>query len=138
MILHQNSIIKLEYNPATDILEVKYPDLQKFMLFEIKESLKLMVSTVRNYDVKRLLLDASQTLIEINDEENRDLTISLATELSKTRLQKVARIKPVDLNKEARAQENIKQIEKSGSLPFAIRTFSDRADAINWLIGSSD
>ncbi|MEJ8800816.1 hypothetical protein [Pontibacter sp. H249] len=134
MIIHQNSIIKLEYNPATDILDVKYPDLQKFMLLEIKESLKLLVSTVRNYDVKRLLLDASHTIIEINEEENRELTFYLATELSKTRLQKLARIKPADPNKEARAQENIKEIEKSGTIPFLVRTFSSKTEAINWLI----
>ena len=134
MILHQNSIIKLEYNPATDILDVKYPDLQKFILFEVKESLKLMVNTIRNYDVKRLLLDASHTVIELSDEENRELTIQLAAELSKTRLQKVARIQPADPNKEARAQENIKQIEKSSLLPFEIRTFSGRKEAIDWLI----
>jgi hypothetical protein len=52
MILHQSSIIKLEYDPATDILEVEYPDLEKFMLPEIKHAFNLMVETIRNYDVK--------------------------------------------------------------------------------------
>ncbi|MBC5994534.1 hypothetical protein [Pontibacter cellulosilyticus] len=133
MILHQNSIIKLEYNPATDILEVKYPDLQRFILFEIKESLKLMVDTIRNYDVKRLLLDASSTHIDISDEENRDLSIQLAGELARTRLQKVARIQPLDPKKEQRAQENIKQIEKNLPLPYQLRSFSERTVALEWL-----
>ena len=133
MILHQNSIIKLEYSPATDILEVKYPDLQKFILFEIKESLKLMVETIRNYDVKRLLLDASSTHIDISDEENRDLSMQLAAELARTRLQRVARIQPIDPKKELKAQENIKQIEKVLPLPYQLRTFTERAAALEWL-----
>lgn len=133
MILHQNSIIRLEYNPATDILEIKYPDLQKFILLEVKESLRLMVETIRNYDVKRLLMDASSTIIELNDEDNRNLSLHLAAELAKTRLQKVARIHPIDPSKEVRAQENIRQIEKEGLMPFELRTFNDRTAAIHWL-----
>lgn len=133
MILHHNSIIRLDYSPATDILEVKYPDLQKFMLLEIKESLKLMVETIRNYDVKRLLLDASSTYIEISEEENRMLSLQLAEELTRTRLQRVARIQPKDPEKELRAQQNIKQIEKEIVLPYQIHTFSDRAEALKWL-----
>lgn len=133
MILHQNSILRLEYNPATDILEVKYPDLQKFMLFEVRESLKLMVETIRNYDVKRLLLDASTTIIDVSEEENRNMSMQLAAELSHTRLRKVARIQPLDPNKELRAQENIKEIEKAGHLPFQLRTFTDRSAALHWL-----
>lgn len=136
MILHQNSIIQLNYNPATDILDVKYPDLQRLFLSEIQESLKLMVETIRSYDVKNLLLDASTTRVELSDADNRNLTLHLAAELSNTRLVKVARIKPIDPIKEIKAQENILNLERSRLLPYQLRTFSDRAEALAWLTGN--
>lgn len=133
MIIHQNSLISLDYSPAFDILEVEYPDLQGYMLSHIKDSLDLMVDTIRTYDVKRLLLDASKTVIELNDEENKNLTIYLASQLVKTRLQKLARIQPIDLNVEIRAQENIQNIASSGLLPYQLKTFTVKEEALNWL-----
>ena len=133
MILHQNSIIQLTYNPAADILEVRYPDLYTSFLSEARENLKLMVEAIHNYDVKNLLLDASTTAIEVSPEESRELTMQLAKELAQTRLRKVARIQPQDPTKEIRAQENIRQLERGIILPYQLRTFADRAAALKWL-----
>jgi hypothetical protein len=133
MILLQNSIIKLEYDPATDILQVRYPDLQRLHLSEIRHSLKIMVETIRNYDVRRLLLDASQTSMDVTDDENRNLTLELAAELSKTRLLKVARVHPIEYTKESRAQRNIDVARQSGLMPYELESFSDRIEAIAWL-----
>ena len=58
MILFQNSLLTLAYNPSSDILEVNYPDLYEFLLPEIKHSIDIMIDNVRNYDVKRVLLDS--------------------------------------------------------------------------------
>ena len=133
MILHQNSIIKLDYNPATDILQVDYPDLHTFHLPEISESLVLLVETIRNYDVKRLLLDASKTIIEVSEEQNKQLTLQLASDLQKTRIQKVARIQPLDQTRELTAQENIKRIQQAGLLSYQIQTFISKDEALAWL-----
>jgi hypothetical protein len=51
-----------------------------------------MVDTVRHYDVKRLLLDTRKTVIAVSEEENREVTSQLASNLAKTPLQKLARI----------------------------------------------
>jgi hypothetical protein len=133
MIIHQNSLIILDYTPASDILEVEYPDLQGYLLSHIKESLDLMVETIRTYDVKRLLIDASKTVIEISEEENKQLTIHLGAALVSTRLQKLARIQPIDLNQELRAQENIQTLKSSGLLPYQLQTFTDKNEALSWL-----
>lgn len=134
MILHQSSIIKLEYNPTTDILEVEYPDLEKFMLSEIRHALTLMVETIRNYDVKRLLLDASKTSVNVSEEENTQLTLQLAKDLATTRLQKLARITPSNQYREIKAQENINQAKQSGAMPYLLESFTNRAIAIEWLV----
>lgn len=134
MILHHNGLIKLEYSPATDILQVNYPDLYSYQLTEVRHSLSIMVETIRNYDVKRLLLDASVTSVHITDEENSELNLNLARELSKTRLQKVARIHPLSPLRESIAQKNIEKIFHSGMVPYELKTFSHRTEALSWLL----
>lgn len=134
MILHQSSLIRLDYNPATDILVVDYPDINEFLLPHIRQSLTLMVEAILNYDVKKLLLDASRTIIEISEEENKQVTMQLAADLMRTRLQKVARIQPVNMMQETRAQENISRIRQVGLLPYQLETFTSRTAAMAWLV----
>lgn len=133
MILHRDYIIQLDYNPATDILQVDYPDLQSAQLSEVRHSLTLMVEAIRNYDVKKLLLDASSTSINVSHEESRELTSKLAADLASTRIKKLARVQPINLRDEARAQENIKNLHKAGLLPYQLQTFATKAEALNWL-----
>lgn len=133
MILLQNSVLKLEYSPATDILQVRYPDLQSMHLSEIRHNLDIMVETIRNYDVRKLLLDASHTAVEVDDEENRQLNLNLAVQLAKTRLVKLARIQPVSREREVKAQQNIEDLKRSGLIPYELRTFTNHAEALAWL-----
>jgi len=88
MILFQNSIIKLDYTPATDILAVEYPDLHDFLLPEIKHSINIMVDNIRNYDVKKILLDSTKTIVSVGEAESREVATYLASGLVKTRVQK--------------------------------------------------
>ncbi|WP_345168849.1 hypothetical protein [Nibribacter koreensis] len=124
----------MHYSPATDILHVKYPDVDSVLLPIIKESLAAMVQAIINYDVKRLLLDASKTVIKSSIEENRSLTLELASHLSKTRLQKVARIQPVDPVREKQAQANINHIQEKGLLSYQLGTFATEQEAMEWLL----
>lgn len=133
MILYPNSPILMDYNPATDILCVEYPDLETFMLPAIKHSLVMLVEAIRNYDVSKLLLDASRTNISVSVEESRAVTMQLAADLMKTRLQKVARVQPIDQIRENNAQENIRKIIESGLLPYQLQTFANKAEAMDWL-----
>ncbi|MDX5419725.1 MAG: hypothetical protein LPK09_10960 [Hymenobacteraceae bacterium] len=133
MILLENSVLKLEYNPATDILQVRYPDLQSMHLSEIQHNLDIMVETIRNYDVRKLLLDASYTSVEVDDAENRKLNLNLAAQLAKTRLVKLARIQPVSRERAIKAQRNIEELQRSGLIPYELRTFTSHAEALAWL-----
>ncbi|MCP2044217.1 hypothetical protein [Pontibacter sp. HSC-36F09] len=133
MILLQNSILRLEYDPATDILQVRYPDLQRYHMSEIKHSLQIMVQTIRNYDVRKLLLDARTTSIEIDDEENRRLTMEFTAMLSATRLSKVARLQPFDPKNGTRAQRNIEEARKTGAISYEVATFATPVAALDWL-----
>jgi hypothetical protein len=133
MILFENSILKLDYNPATDILEIKYPDLHGYLLPEIKHSIDTLVDHIKNYDVKKILLDSTRTLISVSDEESREVAIYLASGLMRTRVQKVARLQSPSATVEKTAQGNIKHIKDSNQLPFEIQNFSSRFEALSWL-----
>ncbi|WP_347157792.1 hypothetical protein [Pontibacter chitinilyticus] len=134
MLLFQNSLIKLDYNPATDIAVAEYPDLHNYLLPEIKHSIDLMVDTLRSYDVKLLILDGTRTVSTVEVEQGREIAIYLAAGLMKTRLQKLARMQSVADNVEQRAQDNVKHIEKTQVPPFQIQAFTSRAEAIEWLL----
>lgn len=133
MILYPNSPIRMDYDPATDILCVEYPDLETLMLPAIKHSLMMLVEAIRNYDVGKLLLDASKTNIHVSEEESREVTMQLAADLLKTRLQKVARIQPVDPIRESNAQSNIRHMAQNNLLPYQLQTFTSKAAAMDWL-----
>lgn len=137
MILFQNSIIKLDYTPATDILDVEYPDLHGFMLPEIKLNIDIMIDNIVNYDVKKVLLDSSHTVVSVSAEESREVATYLAAGLIKTRVQKVARVQSNNTTVETTAQGNIQHIQESLPLPFLLQNFTGKADAIDWLSGNS-
>ncbi|NEM99683.1 hypothetical protein [Pontibacter burrus] len=133
MILLENSIMKLEYNPATDILDVKYPDLFGYLLPEIRHSIDTLLETVISYDVKKVLLDSRETIVSIKPEESTDVSVYMASGLANTRLQKLARLQSADTEVEGRAEENFHLIKKSLKLTYELKIFSDKDKAMAWL-----
>ncbi|MFD3003924.1 hypothetical protein ACFS7Z_26445 [Pontibacter toksunensis] len=135
MVLFDNSIIRLDYAPASDILAAEYPDLHDFLLPDIKRSLDTLVDTVTHYDVKRLLLDSTRTVTTVCEEAGKDIAAHLAAGLMKTRVEKVARVQSVSPTVESTAQKNIEHVRQSVSLPFELRNFTSRTEAVEWLLG---
>jgi hypothetical protein len=137
MVLFENGIIKLDYFPASDILEVAYPDLHDFMLPEVLNSMDILVGNIVNFDVKRVLLDSSLTVVAVSDEKSRRITAHLVAGLMRTRLQKLARVQSASPVVEAIAQGNIKHVRDTYALPFELQNFSCKSEAVEWLKGSS-
>ncbi|RDV11460.1 hypothetical protein DXT99_24685 [Pontibacter diazotrophicus] len=137
MVLFDNSIIRLDYNPATDIMEVEYPDLHDYLLSEIKRSIDTLLDTMKHYDVKRLLLDSTRTIISVDDEQRREIATYLAAGMTMTRVQKVARVQSASASEETTAQNNIRHIQKALTLPFELQNFINKTLAVEWLIGKS-
>ncbi|NEM99126.1 hypothetical protein [Pontibacter burrus] len=137
MILFQNSLVTLTYKPATDVLEVQYPDLHGYLLPEIRHTINILVDMIRNYDVKRVLLDSTKTEISVSAEESREVTQWLAVGFMTTRLQKVARLQSKSEAVEKTAASNIAHVRQVNQLPFAVENFLDYNDAITWLTGTT-
>lgn len=133
MVLYENGQIRLDYNPATDVLDIDYPDLHDFLLPEIRNSIDVLVDTMRNYDVKRVLLDSSRTYVGVDGERSREVTLYLVSGLMRTRLQKLARVQSLSEAVEQLAQANIGHVHAALALPFELRNFTGKADALAWL-----
>ncbi|MCC9138043.1 hypothetical protein ACFSKU_03655 [Pontibacter silvestris] len=134
MVLFDNSLIRLDYTPATDILAVEYPDLHDFLLSDIKRSIDTLVDTAKHYDVKRVLLDSTRTVSSVSEEASRKIAAYLAAGLMGTRVVKVARVQSPSATVETTAQENMKHVRQSLPLPFELQNFTCRAEAVEWLM----
>ncbi|QCR23758.1 hypothetical protein [Pontibacter sp. SGAir0037] len=137
MILFENSMFKLDYDPASDILEIDYPDLQDYLLREVKHTMDIVLDIVRNYNIRHVLFNSTAAATSnITVEESRELIMYFATGLVKTRLVKLARIRSADFATEARIEESIKQAASQFIYtPFELQDFTDKGQALDWLVG---
>lgn len=137
MILFENSIMKLEYDPATDIMVVAYPELHGYLLPEIKHSVDILADVVKSYDVKKVLLDSTKTVVDVTPEESREIAVYMASSLAQTRVQKVARVQSLNLTVETRAERNLQHVQQALSLPYVLQNFTHKAEALAWLQNDS-
>ena len=133
MILFQNSLLKLRYDPATDILFVDMPDITYDLRADFRRSLDIIVENTRNYDVKKLLVNASRSVIDMDTKDYTALITNFSKDLKSTRLQKVARVESASSSRERMVQKIIEEVQ-----PVSFyRTFLDEQSAVEWLKSGS-
>jgi predicted HAD superfamily phosphohydrolase YqeG len=129
MILYQNAFMRLDYDPAADILIVEWPDFRPYTLTSVKEVLRILVETVRDYDIKKLLADSSNTIIEVDEADYKSVMENFALAIRTTRLQKMARIVTADP-----LRENIVvELKENVGASVIYKSFTSRAAALEWL-----
>lgn len=67
MILHQDLLLELVYDVRTDILSVKWPDIKDVSVSELEYSFQKLLDTISHYDIKRLLIDSSKSVVTLDD-----------------------------------------------------------------------
>ena len=136
MILYQNALIVLDYNPSTDILSVEWLNIQPYNLPEIRHTLEMLVESIRNYDVKKLLIDGSKTTVspELDEAEYRNIVFKFVSDISKTRLQKSARITTPDQVREAKSKQLSAEAIKNTHLTIQSQDFATKSEALEWLM----
>ncbi|GAA4295952.1 hypothetical protein [Nibribacter koreensis] len=134
MIISQNGLITLEYDPATDILSVSLPDIRKFTVSEVERSLAMVVEAVLSYDIKKILLDSSKSIVEVDDAEYRVVIMKFSGDLMKTRLKYLARVGSPIAAQEKRASEVAQEVTRTQTLPVEFQNFMDRVEAHSWLV----
>lgn len=129
MVLYDNSLVRLNYNPATDILDVDCPDFNPLIMAEVKDAFNIIVDTVKHYDVKKLLIDSSKAQIDISDKSHREVLVKFARDLMGTRLQKFARVGTNDTLRE----NSVNKAREDAMFSIAFQNFPDKATALAWL-----
>lgn len=110
------------------------PDVTQLALPEVSACLDIVVSNIRNYDIKKLLLDSSKSVIEAEDEAYKAVTTKFGLDLMNTRLKKIARVATTDTKREAKSAQVSAELRRELNLPIEFRNFSNQADAMEWLL----
>ncbi|MBA9075437.1 MULTISPECIES: hypothetical protein [Rufibacter] len=129
MILYQSGFLTLDYDPATDILFVEWPDVHEFLVPEINQTLQILVDHLKSYDIKRLLVDASQAALEIPPQEYKEVLKEFGLNLMTTRLEKLARI----ITPNPAREHNVEEAKQEVGLTLRLQTFPDKQEALLWL-----
>jgi hypothetical protein len=128
MVIH-SGIVTLDYSPTEDILIAFMPDVKQFGMSEANYCLDIIIDSIKAYDIKRLLLDSRESLVEVEEEAYKVVTKKFASDLMGTRLRKIARVLPKNVKREGKSAK----IAKDLNLPVQFQSFSNPSDAIMWL-----
>ncbi|GAB3536721.1 hypothetical protein GCM10027443_27770 [Pontibacter brevis] len=135
MIIYKNGLITLDYTPATDVLSVELPDAVAFGVPEIERSLEVIAENVQSYDIKKLLLDSSQAEVGgIDDAAYKVVVTQFLANLTKARLQKLARLNTAPVNYEERVVSVANEATQKLNAPFEVRMFTSKNQAYDWLL----
>lgn len=136
MIIYNNGLLTLDYSPVSDVLSVELPDAVVFGVPELERSLGVVAESVQGYDIKKLLLDSSQVEVgAIEDEAYKAIVTDFLSNLTKARLQKLARVNTSNTPAE---EERVVNVTNEATLrfnfPFEIRVFNNKVPALDWLL----
>lgn len=126
-------LVKLDYNPALDILIVEWPDFRQYSLYESVYVLDKVIETIRHYDVKYLLTDTRYKMVDISDSEYKKIILKFALGLETSRLQKLARI----VTESTLRERTITEVKQEVQLTIPLKNFFNKKEAVNWLISKN-
>ena len=129
MIAFQNRLLSLNIIEDEDILVVTWTNSVPYDAAELQDSINKVIETIIKFHCRKLLIDASEASMAMEDEAIRATLVDFAKQLGKTGIKKMARIITSDQSREARVQS----IRDEVSLPFQIYDISNREQAIKWL-----
>lgn len=124
-----NKLIKLDYNPARDVLSVEWPDFYYYSASEAAYTLNIIVETVRQYDVKYLLTDTRKSTVDIPQPEYKEIILRFARDLTTTRLRRLARV----VTDSTRRLKPIREVRQEAQLEVELRDFYSVEEALDWL-----
>ncbi len=133
MLIYQDGFIELNYDAATDILTVSWPDIVDPQGSGLEHAFGKLVETVRYYDIKKLIIDSRFNKVYIQEWEYTELMQGVHKALSTTRLEMAARLGSMDSSREEKASKHAIQIIDQFKPTFAFRNFNLASDALNWL-----
>jgi hypothetical protein len=129
MIAFQNQFITLSYLEEADILIVSWSNSAPYTAVEIENTFDKVIETINKYHCRKLLIDASEANMSMENKEISTALTNFAVKLGETGIEKLARIITSNQSRE----EGVQSIRSKISLPFQIYDISNREQAIHWL-----
>ncbi|MFC5272354.1 hypothetical protein [Adhaeribacter terreus] len=133
MILEPDSLLKLSYNTQTHILSITWPDLEGTPLAEIEDSLNKVARNINHFDIRKFLADHRSGFNKLEDPDYKKMLERYHRKLAATNLEKIARLIPDEPAWEYLIKSYTRELEQKLNLPFKIRYFKDKTEALNWL-----
>jgi hypothetical protein len=131
MILHSDRYFEHLYDVKLDMVSIKWPTIESIYLPEILNSVSILVENVINYNIRNMLVDASDTKL-LADYEDADKVVHLFVDgLAKSRLEKLARIESVNVDREIMLK--LLASEMNNKYNYETRFFNDYSSAYKWL-----
>ena len=133
MILYENGFIQLEYDTSSDILCATCPDIQEFVLLQIHSAFEVIIETIANREIKKLMLDCRNTIIGVSNEDYGMVITQFVRDLTSTPLEQFARIITKDTERENRLRIYAREVGAEIRPSFAYRNFLTKEEAETWL-----
>ena len=133
MILEEDSLLKLSYDVATDILSVRLPDAVGTPVSQIENSLQKLGRNLVIFDVKKLLLDLRTGVPGLDENDYKQVAKHFLQSVTQSRLKKVARVLPDNPAREYLIEHFASEMQNTLGLPFQARSFTSKTEACAWL-----
>jgi len=133
MILHQDLLLELVYDVRTDVLSVQWPDIKDVSVSELEFSFQKLLDTISHFDIKKLLIDSSKSVVTLDDKIYKPLLFRLVLAFNNTRLQKMARIISENEYRENLLKSYVAEIKHKETIAFRTKEFEKQETALAWL-----
>jgi hypothetical protein len=131
MILHSDRYFEHLYDVKLDMVSIKWPTIESIYLPEILNSVSILVENVINYNIRNMLVDASDTRI-LADYDDADKVVNMFVDgLAKSRLEKLARVESANTDREIILK--LLASEMNNKYQYETRFFNDYGSAYKWL-----
>ncbi|MBC3538380.1 hypothetical protein ACFSC6_16660 [Rufibacter sediminis] len=134
MIIFENWLITISYEPAEDIMYAKLPSVEEYGAKELRRALDIVADQVSTHATKNLILDSSDvSVVKMEDRVYRPTVQDFIIKLTSTQLLRFARVNNSIQNLQARAVSTVAEIFQGKESTIEFRAFNDKGDAFEWL-----
>lgn len=134
MLLNSELYIETDYNPSTDIIQVRMPDMSNITLGEMRYNIGALADTIRVFDIRKVLIEQSASGMSHEMRAfHTTMCVFFCEAFSNTRVERLARIQHTDAVLEENSQRCILECTEKGGKQMLVKTFVCREDALRWL-----
>lgn len=134
MVLYKDDLMELEYAAAQDVLFVELSGNRQLCAADLRKVFVSAVACIRDHAIKNLLVNFGRSTVDITDTDYKVLMSQLTVGLMPSTIKKIARVALKDPVREQKIDYIYSEIKKSVSLTLLFKNFTNRADALLWLM----